>query len=104
MEKLIPCRFHVEVGAVLKSEGLRTTKQRLDIWDELCATDQHRDIETILSDLKKKKVNVSRATLYRTVDVLVKHNLLKKISLSNGKTYVKIVVKFLNFLIIIFLP
>ena len=39
MEKLIPCRFHVEVGAVLKSEGLRTTKQRLDIWDELCATD-----------------------------------------------------------------
>ncbi len=86
MEKLIPCRFHVEVGAVLKSEGLRTTKQRLDIWDELCATDQHRDIETILFDLKKKKVNVSRATLYRTVDVLVKHNLLKKISLSNGKT------------------
>ncbi|GIS42117.1 MAG: hypothetical protein Ct9H90mP15_01570 [Candidatus Neomarinimicrobiota bacterium] len=29
----------MEVGAVLKSEGLRTTKQRLDIWDELCATD-----------------------------------------------------------------
>ena len=86
MEKLIPCRFHLEVSAVLKSEGLRVTKQRLDIWDELCATDEHRDIETILSDLKKKKINVSRATHYRTIDVLVKHGLLKKISLSNGKT------------------
>ena len=85
MEKLIPCRFHVEVGSVLKAEGMRTTKQRLDIWDELCSTDDHRDIETILQSLVKKKINVSRATLYRTIDVLVKHNLLKKVSLGNGK-------------------
>ena len=64
MQNLIPCRFHIEVEAVLKSEGLRATKQRLEIWDELCSTDSHRDIETILADLKKKKINVSRATLY----------------------------------------
>ena len=83
MQNLIPCRFHIEVEAVLKSEGLRATKQRLDIWDELCSTDSHRDIETILSDLKKKKINVSRATLYRTIDVFVKHDLLKKITLEN---------------------
>ena len=56
-----------------------------DIWDELCSTDNHRDIETILCDLKKKKINVSRATLYRTIDVFVKHNLLKKITLDSGK-------------------
>ena len=85
MEKLIPCRFHVEVGSVLKEEGMRTTKQRLDIWDELCSTDDHRDIETILQSLVKKKINVSRATLYRTIDVFVKHDLLKKVSLGNGK-------------------
>ena len=85
MEKLIPCRFHIEVGSVLKAEGMRTTKQRLDIWDELCSTDDHRDIETILQSLIKKKINVSRATLYRTIDVFVKHNLLKKVSLGNGK-------------------
>ncbi|MEE3302017.1 MAG: transcriptional repressor [Candidatus Neomarinimicrobiota bacterium] len=85
MEKLIPCRFHIEVGSVLKAEGMRTTKQRLDIWDELCSTDDHRDIETILQSLIKKKINVSRATLYRTIDVFVKHDLLKKVSLGNGK-------------------
>ena len=85
MQNLIPCRFHVEVEAVLKSEGLRATKQRLDIWDELSSTNKHRDIETILLDLKNKKINVSRATLYRTIDVFVKHDLLKKITLETGK-------------------
>ncbi|MAX93823.1 MAG: hypothetical protein CMG53_01055 [Candidatus Marinimicrobia bacterium] len=85
MKNLIPCRFHIEVEAVLKSEGLRATKQRLNIWDELSSSDKHRDIETILEDLKKNKINVSRATLYRTIDVFVKHNLLKKITLDSGK-------------------
>ena len=85
MENLIPCRFHVEVEEVLKSEGLRATKQRLEIWDELSSSDKHRDIETILLDLQNKKINVSRATLYRTIDVFVKHSLLKKITLDSGK-------------------
>ena len=85
MKNSIPCRFHIEVEAVLKAEGLRATKQRLDIWDELSATNKHRDIETILYSLKKKKINVSRATLYRTIDVFVKHGLLKKLILDDGK-------------------
>ena len=85
MENLIPCRFHTEVSSVLKAEGLRATAQRLDIWDELSGTDKHRDIDTILLSLKKKKINVSRATLYRTIDVFVKHSLLKKITLDTGK-------------------
>ena len=82
MQNLIPCRFHIEVESVLKTEGLRATKQRLDIWDELSGTNKHRDIETILHSLKKKKINVSRATLYRTIDVFVKHGLLKKLTLD----------------------
>ena len=85
MKNSIPCRFHIEVEAVLKAEGLRATKQRLDIWDELSGTNKHRDIETILSSLKQKKINVSRATLYRTIDVFVKHGLLKKLILGDGK-------------------
>ena len=85
MNNLIPCRFHIEVNEVLKSEGLRATKQRLDIWDELSSNDNHRDIETILIDLNNKKINVSRATLYRTIDVFVKHNLIKRITLDSGK-------------------
>ena len=85
MKNFIPCRFHIEVEAVLKAEGLRATKQRLDIWDDLSNTNKHRDIETIFSSLKKKKIKDSRATLYRTIDVFVKHGLLKKLVLDDGK-------------------
>ena len=62
MQNLIPCRFHIQVEAVLKSEGLRATKQRLDIWDELCSTDSHRDIETILTDLQIQDKKIGRAS------------------------------------------
>ena len=85
MQNLVPCRFHTEISSVLKAEGLRATKQRLAIWDELSSTDSHRDIETILLSLKKNQINVSRATLYRTIDVFVKNNLLKKITLDTGR-------------------
>ena len=60
MENLIPCRFHIEVESVLKAEGLRATKQRLDIWDELSATNKHRDIETILSSLPPLRTTKGR--------------------------------------------
>jgi len=74
MENLIPCRFHIEVESVLKAEGLRATKQRLDIWDELSATNKHRDIETILSSLKKKKINVLKKLILDDGKFLYEHN------------------------------
>ena len=52
MQNLIPCRFHIEVEAVLKSEGLRATKQRLNIWDELSSTEQ----EIIIKRREDKRV------------------------------------------------
>ena len=39
------------------------------------------EVKEVLESLKKKKINVSRATLYRTIDVFVKHGLLKKLIL-----------------------
>ena len=44
-----------------------------------------KEIINSFNDLKKKKINVSRATLYRTIDVFVKHGLLKKLILDDGK-------------------
>ena len=38
----------------LSKEGLRYTKQRQDVWDELCSNDEHRDAEEIYLALKKK--------------------------------------------------
>ena len=70
---------------VLKKEGLRYTLQRQAIWDELYASDEHRDAEEIYLALYNSGLNVSRATVYRTIDVLVKNNLVRKLDLGDGR-------------------
>jgi len=69
----------------LKKEGLRYTQQRQLIWDELCSSEEHRDAEEIYLSLRKEGVNASRATVYRTIDVLVKNKLVRKLDLGDGK-------------------
>ena len=69
----------------LKKEGLRYTHQRQAVWDELAASDEHRDAEEIYLALHNSELNVSRATVYRTIDVLVKNNLVRKLELGDGR-------------------
>ena len=70
---------------VLKKEGLRYTHQRQAVWDELAASDEHRDAEEIYLALHNSELNVSRATVYRTIDVLVNNNLVRKLELGDGR-------------------
>tara|TARA_Y100001001_G_scaffold92276_1_gene90150 strand:+ start:41 stop:469 length:429 start_codon:yes stop_codon:yes gene_type:complete len=69
----------------LKKEGLRYTHQRQAIWDELSASDEHRDAEEIYLALYNSGLKVSRATVYRTIDVLVNNNLVRKLDLGDGR-------------------
>ena len=70
---------------VLKKEGLRYTHQRQAVWDELSISNEHRDAEEIYLALRNSDLNVSRATVYRTIDVLVKNNLVRKLELGDGR-------------------
>ena len=69
----------------LKNEGLRYTSQRQIVWDEICKTDDHRDAEDIYFKIKTSGQKVSRATVYRTIDILVKNNLVRKLELGDGR-------------------
>ena len=69
---------------ILHKEGLRYTSQRQAVWDEIKSNDDHRDAEQIYSALRKNNLNVSRATVYRTIDVLYKNNLIRKIELGDS--------------------
>jgi Fe2+ or Zn2+ uptake regulation protein len=71
---------------ILKTEGLRYTKQRQQVWDEIRISSEHRDAEEIYIAINKNKaLKVSRATVYRTIDVLVKNNLVRKMDLGDGR-------------------
>ena len=71
---------------ILKSEGLRYTDQRQAIWDEIRNSNEHRDAEDIYIKLKEGNVKVSRATVYRTIDVLVKNRLVRKMDVGEGRS------------------
>ena len=69
----------------LRNEGMRYTKQRKIVWDEICRSSEHRDAEEIYLKINKNRRNVSRATVYRTIDVLVKNNLVRQLELGDGR-------------------
>ena len=70
--------------SVLKKERLRLTDQRIAIWNQIRNSKKHMDVEEIFSLLKTKKKNVSRATIYRTLDVLVRNRLIRKMDVGDG--------------------
>ena len=76
--------LHQSLKSILKKEGLRYTKQRLAILQQIETISGHHDAESIYSILKSKKLNVSRATVYRTLDILIRNRLIRKLDLGDG--------------------
>lgn len=59
----------------LKDRGQRRTPERLAILDALYATSDHIDADTLYLRLKEDNVQVSRATVYNTLDLLIESDL-----------------------------
>ena len=70
---------------LLIKEGMKLTSSRLSILDDILSSDSHRECDQIHEDLLNKKVKVSRATIYRTLDVLVKYDYVRKLDIGDGK-------------------
>ena len=71
---------------IIKHEGLRYTFQREEIWNELRSTNEHRTAEEIFLALQNRDLNISRATVYRTIDVLVNYKMIDKLDIGDGKS------------------
>lgn len=68
----------------LRKENLKFTNQRFSILEFLINNNGHYDCDEIISFLKKKKIKVSKATAYRTLDLLVKYDFCRKMVLDDG--------------------
>lgn len=75
-----------KLRSALAHEGLRFTHQREAVWNEILSNDDHRDAEDIYIALRKNGFSVSRATVYRTIDVLVKNNMVRKLNVGFGSS------------------
>ena len=75
----------LKIKKVLQDEGFRLTKQRKAVWDELEKSNDHYDADRIYENIKAKKISVSRATVYRTLDVLSKNKFIRKLDVGDGR-------------------
>ena len=71
--------------AILRRDGLKCTPQRVAVLEEIVKDKGHRDCEDIYLSLKEMERDVSRATVYRTLDILVKNGLARKMDLGDGR-------------------
>jgi len=63
----------------LKEQGLRWTPERRLILDEIVTYNGHFDVDDLHFRLKKKSEKISRASIYRTLPLLVECALVKEI-------------------------
>ena len=69
----------------IRKRGLRRTSQRDVILEAAFATDDHFTAEELLDKAKSLDPKTSRATLYRTISLLVDCGLLKEIDLGRDE-------------------
>ena len=70
---------------MLKGKGLKITPQREAILKEISKDNGHRECEDIYLAMIQKGKNVSRATVYRTLEILVQNDFARKLELGDGR-------------------
>lgn len=71
----------------LRKVDLRITPQRTIILKYLISKRNHPTAETIFNEIKKEDSTISLATIYNTLDVLVKNNLVIEIAAPDEKQH-----------------
>ena len=62
----------------LAGKRLRMTREREVVLDEIFASREHFDVEDLFARLGREDRHVSRATIYRTLDLLVESGLVNR--------------------------
>ena len=71
----------------LGTKGLRVTNQRLAIFEAAFAQSEHFTAEELLDHARKIDDSVSRATVYRTLPIMVESALLREIDIGKNLKY-----------------
>lgn len=69
----------------MRDRGLRVTSERLALFDEIYRQHGHIDAEQLLEALKESGHKISRATVYRNLDLLVDCGLVRKQRLGRNR-------------------
>ena len=67
-----------QFAGFLRQQGLRLTSERVVLFEEIYRQHGHLDAEELLAAVRGRGHQVSRATVYRTLELLVRSGLVRK--------------------------
>ena len=87
MSTTAPPEIKEKILSFMESNGMRITSQRKSIIDAAFSTTDHYTAEELLDRARAMDSSVSRATIYRTLPVLVETGLLRELDLGKDQMY-----------------
>ncbi len=66
----------------LAGQGLKLTNERAALVREIFSIHYHFEADELLFKMKEKKLKISRATIYRTLELLVKSGMVRRVHLG----------------------
>ena len=72
--------------AYLKNKGLKFTPEREEILETVFSIHKHFDVEELYDILRGRSKNISRATIYRTLPLLIESHLIQETLHCTGNT------------------
>lgn len=71
----------------LRDRGLKYTDERENILGSVMGTDEHFEAEQLLFLMRQKNLRVGKATVYRTLKLLVECGIVKEVHFSNKQVH-----------------
>ncbi len=68
-----------EIRSKLIEKGLKVTPQRMAILEAIIVLNNHPTAENIIDYIRKNHPNIATATVYKILEALVEHQLIKKV-------------------------
>jgi Fur family ferric uptake transcriptional regulator len=69
----------------LRKKGLKVTRERTALFEEIFSTHRHFDAEDLVIRMRDRGTRVSRATIYRTLELLCECGLAGRVRLNEEK-------------------
>lgn len=76
---------HEQFEEFLRRKGLKYTTERREILDAILAQDDHFEVEELLFAMRQDGKRVSRATIYRAVELFCEGGLLMRVELGRNQ-------------------
>ena len=73
-----------DLRKVLESSGIQATPQRVAIAEVVLDSDRHPSADQVLEKVFENGTNVSRATVFNTLNTFVEHGLCRALVLTEG--------------------